>query len=59
VAKVKVTAWIGALYFYTRQDAGIDPRNNQDWFGLLTAGGSAESAYRSLAAAIGSRSVPP
>jgi len=58
VAKVKTTRWIGALYVYTWQDAGIDPRNNQDWFGLLTAGGSAKPAYRSLAAAIDSRSAP-
>jgi hypothetical protein len=59
VANVKATAWIGALYVYTWEDAGIDPRNDQDWFGLLTAGGSAKSAYRSLAAAIGSRSALP
>ncbi len=58
VANVKATPWIGALYVYTWQDAGIDPRNNQDWFGLLTASGAAKSAYRSLAAAIGSRSAP-
>jgi hypothetical protein len=59
VAKVKATPWIGALYVYTWEDAGIDPANDQDWFGLLTAGGSAKSAYRSLAAALGRRSVPP
>src|SRR5215467_11485838 len=59
VANVKATPWIGALYVYTWEDAGIDPRNEQDWFGLLTAGGSAKPAYRSLAAAIGRRSAPP
>ncbi len=58
VTNVKAAPWIGALYVYTWQDAGIDPRNAQDWFGLLTAGGAAKTAYRSLAAAIGIRSVP-
>ena len=58
VANVKATPWIGALYVYSWQDAGIDPHNNQDWFGLLTAGGSAKPAYGSLAAAIGSRPAP-
>ena len=53
VANVNATAWIGALYVYTWQDEGIDPRNDQDWFGLLTAGGSAKPAYRALAAAVG------
>jgi polysaccharide biosynthesis protein PslG len=53
VANAKATAWIGALYIYTWQDEGTDPRNDQDWFGLLTAGGSAKPAYRALAAAIG------
>ena len=55
VANVKATPWIGALYVYSWEDAGTDPRNDQDWFGLLTAGGSAKSAYRSLAAALGRR----
>jgi polysaccharide biosynthesis protein PslG len=59
VANAKATAWVGALYVYTWEDNGIDPRNDQDWFGLLTAGGSAKSAYRALAAAIGSSSAPP
>jgi polysaccharide biosynthesis protein PslG len=59
VGNVKATAWIGAFYYYTWKDEGIDPRNDQDWFGLLTAGGSAKAAYRSLAAAISRRSAPP
>lgn len=59
VADVKATPWIGALYVYTWQDNGSDPHNDQDWFGLLTAGGSTKPAFRALAAAIGSSSAAP
>jgi polysaccharide biosynthesis protein PslG len=59
VADVKATPWIGALYVYTWQDNGFDPHNDQDWFGLLTAGGSTKPAFRALSAAIDSSSAPP
>lgn len=52
IDRVKVTKWIGALYVYTWQDSGTDPRNNEDWFGLLTAGGSRKPAYSKVAASI-------
>jgi beta-xylosidase len=59
VANVKATAWIGAFYVYTWEDDGTDPRNDQDWFGLLTARGSAKLAYRALSAAIDGNSARP
>jgi hypothetical protein len=53
IAAAKATTWIGGFYLYTWQDAGTNPSDNGDWFGLLQAGGSPKSAYRALAAAIG------
>ena len=52
IDRAKVTNWIGALYLYTWQDSGTDPNNNEDWFGLLTAGGSRKPAYSKVAASI-------
>lgn len=52
IADAKTTAWIGALYVYSWQDEGTDPSNNEDWFGLLRAGGTPKPAYTAVAAAI-------
>ena len=52
ITDAKTTRWIGALYMYTWQDQGTDPGNNEDWFGLLTAGGSPKPAYAEVAATI-------
>jgi hypothetical protein len=51
IARAEKTTWIGALYIYSWQDLGTDPRNVQDWFGLLTATGSPKPAYNIVAAA--------
>jgi exo-beta-1,3-glucanase (GH17 family) len=52
VANARATSWIGALYIYTWQDAGTDPSTDEDWFGLMTAGGSRKLAYTAMAAAL-------
>lgn len=48
----KSTPWIGAIYLYTWQDFGADPRANADWFGLLTNHGRAKPAFQAVAKAI-------
>lgn len=48
----KRTSWIGAFYVYSWQDAGRDPGNTEDWFGLLTTAGSPKPAYNQVSAAI-------
>jgi polysaccharide biosynthesis protein PslG len=53
IADTKATSWIGALYIYTWQDKNTDPGAHQDWFGLLTAGGSRKPAYEEVARSLG------
>jgi polysaccharide biosynthesis protein PslG len=53
ITDAKSSTWIGALYLYSWQDEGTDTTNDQDWFGLVTAGGGHKSAYNAVAAAIG------
>jgi hypothetical protein len=48
IAGAKVTPWIGAVFFYTYEDAATDP----DYYGLLNADGSAKPAWAALAAAL-------
>jgi ribosomal protein L24E len=48
VAGAKATPWIGAVFFYTYEDAATDP----DYYGLLNADGSAKPAWAALAAAL-------
>jgi hypothetical protein len=48
VAGAKASPWIAAMFFYTYEDAPIDP----DYFGLLNADGSPKPAWAALAAAI-------
>ena len=52
IAAAKTTSWIGALYLYSWQDEGTDRGNTEDWFGLLTAGGSRKPAYTAVVAAL-------
>ena len=52
IAEAKATAWIGALYIYSWQDDGTNQSTDQDWFGLMTAGGSPKPAYTAVAAAL-------
>jgi hypothetical protein len=59
IADAKTTSWIGALYVYSWQDEGTGPSNDQDWFGLLTPGGSQKLAYPAAAAGIGGGAQPP
>ncbi|MFZ0229145.1 MAG: cellulase family glycosylhydrolase [Mycobacterium sp.] len=49
IADVRAAKWIGALYLYTWQDQG----NNQDWYGLVTAGGAKKPAYAAVSASTG------
>jgi len=53
IADTKATSWIGALYMYTWQDKNTDPGAHQEWFGLLTAGGSRKPAYGEVARSLG------
>jgi hypothetical protein len=52
IADARSTSWIGALYLYSWQDEGTDQSTDQDWYGLITAGGSQKQAYSAVAAAI-------
>jgi hypothetical protein len=51
IAQADKTTWIGAFYIYSWQDRGTDPRNVEDWFGLVTAAGTPKIAYDTVAAA--------
>lgn len=48
----KTTSWIGALYIYTWQDTGNDPKVTADWWGLLKSNGDRKLAYSTVASAI-------
>jgi len=52
ITGAKRMPWIGAFYVYTWQDDGTNPRNTEDWFGLLTAAGSPKPAYNQISAAL-------
>jgi hypothetical protein len=52
IADAKATSWIGALYIYSWQDAGTALSTDQNWYGLITAGGAQKQAYSGVAAAI-------
>jgi hypothetical protein len=38
-------AWAGPLFWYTYRDGGTDPKNQEDWFGLIRYDGSRKPAY--------------
>ncbi len=42
--------WAGPVFWYSFQDLGTDPANNEDWFGLRRADGAEKPAYRALKA---------
>lgn len=48
----RTTSWIGAIFLYSWQDRGRNPRHNGDWFGVLTFGGHKKAAYWAVKAAI-------
>jgi hypothetical protein len=50
VAGAKASSWIGAMFFYSYEDAATDP----DYYGLLNADGSAKPAWTALATALAS-----
>jgi polysaccharide biosynthesis protein PslG len=51
IADAGAASWIGALYIYTWQDSGTSQSTDQDWFGLITAGGSAKLSRSAVATA--------
>jgi hypothetical protein len=50
VGAAKNSSWIGAMFFYTYEDAATHP----DYYGLLKADGSPKRAWTALAAALAS-----
>jgi hypothetical protein len=52
IANAKTTSWIGAFYIYTWQDSGTDESTDQDWFGLMTAGGSTKLSHTAVSTAL-------
>lgn len=38
-------SWAGPFFYYTYQDPGTDPSTNENFFGLITAGGAHKPAY--------------
>jgi hypothetical protein len=52
ITAAKMISWIGALYIYSWQDEGSNPTNSEDWFGLLSVGGSKKPAYTAVANAL-------
>jgi hypothetical protein len=52
ITNTKSTSWIGGLYFYSWQDEGTDPTNDEDWFGIVTYAGADKASYNAVAAAI-------
>jgi polysaccharide biosynthesis protein PslG len=53
ITNTENTSWIGGIYLYSWQDEGTDTTNDQDWFGMVTAGGGHKAAYNAVAAAAG------
>jgi polysaccharide biosynthesis protein PslG len=53
IASTNSTSWIAGLYFYSWQDEGTDPANDENWFGMVTAAGAHKTAYAAVAAALG------
>jgi polysaccharide biosynthesis protein PslG len=48
VQLAKSSPLIGALFWYTANDAGTDPSNSEDFFGLRRFDGTAKPAYAAL-----------
>jgi hypothetical protein len=51
ITDTRSTSWIAGIYVYSWQDEGTDPTNDEDWFGLVTAGGGHKTSYQAVAAA--------
>jgi polysaccharide biosynthesis protein PslG len=52
IANARTTSWIGALYIYSWQDQGTSQNTDEDWFGMITAGGSQKQSYTAVTAAL-------
>lgn len=53
-ASLKLKPYVANIFWYSYQDAGTSPNDNENFFGLLRADGSRKPAYNTFAA--GSRS---
>lgn len=51
IALARSYDWAGPYFWYSYHDLGTDPANNEMWFGLLRADGSAKPALEALKAA--------
>jgi polysaccharide biosynthesis protein PslG len=45
IAAYRTYGWAGPFLYYTYQDAGTDPSTNENFFGLVSAGGAQKQAY--------------
>lgn len=52
IANAQSLSWVGGVFVYTYEDAGTDPTNDQDWFGVVDASGNPKPSYQALANAI-------
>jgi hypothetical protein len=52
IADAASTSWVGGIYLYSWQDEGTNQADDEDWFGLVTAGGAQKQAYAAVQAAI-------
>lgn len=43
-------SWAGPLFWYSYQDAGTNTSDREDWFGMLTYGGSRKTSYDAFSA---------
>lgn len=50
IALARGYPWAGPYFWYSYRDLGTDPANNEMWFGLLRADGSAKPAHDALKA---------
>ncbi len=49
---VRSYSWIGAFVWYSYQDSGTSPSDNENFYGLMQADGSFKPAYYAFQAAI-------
>jgi hypothetical protein len=48
VTDASAAPWVGGLFVYSWRDAGTDPSDPEDWFGLITKDGAAKPAMAAL-----------
>ncbi|QQO46767.1 cellulase family glycosylhydrolase [Paracoccus sp. MC1862] len=44
----RVTPWLGPVFWYSYRDLGTDPKDREDWFGLMAADGRVKPAREVL-----------